>query len=144
MVSPKSVALPVVEIVKKSMVLKLRGESYPPANNALVPLASDAVIFLTNDKSPKSVEFPVVAIVIKSTLFVSALAGFSLPAWINPLVAFEDADGALKSTDRSPKSCVFPRVCIVTNCIVLTPFGAELSPLLYPQQKYLSLENYNH
>ena len=76
-VSPKSVALPVVEIVKKSMVLYATGVLYPPANNALVRLASDAVIFLTTVKSPKSLEFPVVAIVIKSTLFVCALAGCS-------------------------------------------------------------------
>ena len=64
--------------------------------------------------SPKSVAFPVVAIMIKSILFTTLGVN---PPKINPLVEFEQPPIIAREPVKLPKSVEFPVVLIVTNSI---------------------------
>ena len=69
-------------------------------------------------ESPKSVAFPVDAIVINSIALV-CVVGAACPCLMIPLVLLEVPDAPLLATLKSPKSCVFPVVAIVRKSILL-------------------------
>ena len=84
---------------------------YPPANIDLVALEQEAPDDVAIVVSPKSVAFPVVAIVIKSISFY--LSDPSKPPAITPLVdELIGAEPPPLATVKSPKSFVIPPDCI--------------------------------
>ena len=75
--SPKSDALPVVAIVTKSILLRLLvlDGLYPPANIPLILFdVAPGVVDLLIVKSPKSVPFPVLAMVKNSIVFTNVVS----------------------------------------------------------------------
>ena len=81
--SPKRTAFPPDDIVKTSIILDADGSGLtPPISSALVELLPLASLAICVEESPKLIEFPNVAIVIKSIelLFVG------VPPPKNPLV----------------------------------------------------------
>ena len=97
--SPKSVASPVVAIVKNSIALLS-----PPPNTARVGDANEPTDDFAEVVFPKSDAFPAVAIVIKS--IVSVTLGDPPPKNI-PLVLFPAPPIFLLAKVKSPKSVAF-------------------------------------
>ena len=83
--SPKSNALPVDEIVIKSIIFDTPG-SLPPKNNPRIELDAAPKFLLASVKLPKSIASPVDAIV---TYSISLLYVGVRPPQIRPLVEFE-------------------------------------------------------
>ena len=113
-------------IETKSIELKLLSPDLPPAQIARVGDARAQILCLANTVSPKSVAFPVVAIVIKSTVFNPAVPPSGIPAAEIPLTALEQVAVFLLSV-KSPKSTAFPVYMIVTYSILFC-----LVPALFP------------
>ena len=86
----------------------------PPANTPLVFEQKPLKLLLTAVKSPKSLLFPVVAMVKNSMIFVPT--GLIYPAPIKPLVVELTAVLLLSalSVAKPPKSAEFPVVAMVT------------------------------
>ena len=95
------------------------GGLFPPATTALVELLPAAGPNLATVKLPKSVAFPVVAIVMKS---ISSLLGDSPPNQ-NPRVLEPAASNDPFDDVKLPKSIAFPCVEIVIYSIVSTEEG---------------------
>ena len=106
------------------MVIKSIVFTPPLANTALVLLETALKDESVRVKSPKSLAFPVVEIVINSIELTSA--GETRPPPITPRVGdAEQATPLLLSPPRLPKSVASPNVAIVTKSISSFLLGSE-------------------
>ena len=101
-------------------MFRLVGDCPPPKHPRIDEEQPDK-FSLAIVKSPKSVAFPVVAIVIKSIEFEIAV-GEPLPA-NKPRVELEHLPSLALTDVKSPKSVAFPSVEVVTNSILLVAPG---------------------
>ena len=78
--------------------------------------------------SPKSVAFPVDAIVIKSMMLLDGL----VPPANTPLVLEQKPVKLPLPAVKSPKSCVFPKVAMVKYYMLFVPVGDIYPPPIKP------------
>ena len=115
---PKSVALPAEPNVIKSITFDLlpKPSVAPPKKQPLVvlfiPFPQEP---LATVKSPKSVPFPVEAIVIYSIILLALPDKY--PPDVSPLVALENVPRAVELCVWFPKVPVSPPVCLSIYCV---------------------------
>jgi hypothetical protein len=110
--SPKSVALPKVAIVTKSITFEREPPPVvPPKHKPLIEFEADPLSPLATVISPKSAAFPVVAICTVSIVLTTDGLWFPIKT---ALVELELAAGEFIVAVKSPKSVALPVVEIVT------------------------------
>ena len=105
---------------------------YPPKTTNLVGSVTPSQADLATVRSPKSVAFPVVAIVTKSMVLIPEAVSGVLPPPINPLVEFYPVANVCLAACISPKSVTSPVVDIVTKDILFFPPDGLDPPIIRP------------